>query len=250
MRVFFKTFFENISKITKYLSNYLTNDEQKIMYFLLFVLFLGTVLSFYGYSPQDIQSERYITANRDSLRAMISTDFVMRYDINKVTYDELLFINGIGPSTATAIINHQQSTGFSSIEDLLNIRGIGVVRLNNLRDYLFVVGEIQTQICDEYDEIEVNQHNTYNYTTTNPIETNDSNRSNALDSQLTSKININKATHEELMSLRGVGIVSANDIIAYRNLHGGFNKIEDLLNVRGIGYRTFENIKDLITIGE
>lgn len=61
-------------------------------------------------------------------------------------------------------------------------------------------------------------------------------------------VNINQASKEVLMSLPGVGEVTANDIIAYRNEHSGFSKIEDLMNVSGIGEATFERLKDLISI--
>jgi len=61
-------------------------------------------------------------------------------------------------------------------------------------------------------------------------------------------VNINQAGLEELMSLPGIGEVTARDIIAYRNEHGGFSKIEDLMNVSGIGEATFERLKERISI--
>jgi competence protein ComEA len=52
----------------------------------------------------------------------------------------------------------------------------------------------------------------------------------------TSKIvNINTATASQLESLTGVGPATARAIIAYRTSKGSFNKVEDLLNVPGIG---------------
>ncbi|MDI6601471.1 MAG: helix-hairpin-helix domain-containing protein [Thermoanaerobacteraceae bacterium] len=62
------------------------------------------------------------------------------------------------------------------------------------------------------------------------------------------KININTAGIEELKSLPGIGDVLARNIIDYRNANGPFNKIEDIVNVPKIGPKTFENIKDKITI--
>jgi competence protein ComEA len=61
-------------------------------------------------------------------------------------------------------------------------------------------------------------------------------------------ININTATQAELESLPGIGSVIAQRIIAYRQANGPFSKIEDLLNVPDIGPKTFENIKNLITV--
>ena len=63
------------------------------------------------------------------------------------------------------------------------------------------------------------------------------------------KININTATRNELMDLTGVGEVIAGRIIDYRNQHGPFLRIEDIMNVSGIGERRYEAIQDKITVG-
>jgi competence protein ComEA len=62
------------------------------------------------------------------------------------------------------------------------------------------------------------------------------------------KININTATQEELESLPMIGPVLAKQIIDYRTANGPFKRIEDIVDVPGIGPKTFEVIKDLITI--
>ncbi len=64
------------------------------------------------------------------------------------------------------------------------------------------------------------------------------------------RININSADVEELTELPGIGSAYAKRIVEYRKEFGPFKKIEDLLNVRGIGDRTFEKIRDRITIQE
>lgn len=63
----------------------------------------------------------------------------------------------------------------------------------------------------------------------------------------TVKINLNTATREELMSLRGIGETKAEAILAYRQEHGFFGKPEDLKKVSGIGDATYEKLKDQIT---
>ena len=67
---------------------------------------------------------------------------------------------------------------------------------------------------------------------------------------LTFPININTATKEQLMALPGIGEVYAQRILAYRENHGPFQKVGDLLNVQGIGKKRLEDILDLIKIGE
>jgi len=62
------------------------------------------------------------------------------------------------------------------------------------------------------------------------------------------KVNINKASIEELMTLSGVGESKAKAIIEYRGENGNFKSIEEIKNVSGIGEALFENIKDWITI--
>lgn len=62
------------------------------------------------------------------------------------------------------------------------------------------------------------------------------------------KININKASKEELMTLPGVGESRADSIIKYREDVGPFHSIEDIMQVSGIKEGLFEKLKDLITV--
>lgn len=62
------------------------------------------------------------------------------------------------------------------------------------------------------------------------------------------KVNINKANEAELMTLSGIGPAKAQAILAYREENGPFKTIEDLKNVSGIGEKTFEKLKDSITV--
>ena len=62
------------------------------------------------------------------------------------------------------------------------------------------------------------------------------------------KINLNKATKEELMTLPGVGASRAESIIQYRNENGGFKSIDEIMLISGIKEGLFEKIKDLIKV--
>lgn len=62
------------------------------------------------------------------------------------------------------------------------------------------------------------------------------------------KVNINTADKEVLSSLTGIGPVTAERIIEYRDKNGPFKSKEEITKVKGIGEKTFEKIKDLIEI--
>ncbi len=61
-------------------------------------------------------------------------------------------------------------------------------------------------------------------------------------------ININTASAEQLVALPGIGEVKAAAIVAYREEHGPFADIADIVNVRGIGEKTYEALRNLIVV--
>ncbi len=61
------------------------------------------------------------------------------------------------------------------------------------------------------------------------------------------KVNINTATKEELMTLKYIGEKYADRIIEYRS-EQEFSRPEDIMNVKGIGEKTYEANKDMITV--
>lgn len=77
---------------------------------------------------------------------------------------------------------------------------------------------------------------------------NQSHKTKAQTSQPASKISINKASASELMVLPRVGEKIAQRIIDYRTKNGGFKTLEELMNVKGIGDKTFARLKDKITL--
>ena len=61
-------------------------------------------------------------------------------------------------------------------------------------------------------------------------------------------INLNVATVADLQKLPGVGPAMATRILEYRQKSGGFKKIEELMNVQGIGEKNFLKLKALVTV--
>jgi competence protein ComEA len=62
-------------------------------------------------------------------------------------------------------------------------------------------------------------------------------------------VNLNSATLAQLQTLPGVGAAAAQRILDYRQKNGSFKKIEELMNVKGIGEKSFLKLKPLISVG-
>ena len=67
-------------------------------------------------------------------------------------------------------------------------------------------------------------------------------------SQEAPPVNLNTASFAELDSLPGIGPVMAERILEFRKKNGMFRRVEDLMNVRGIGERKFLKLRDYIVV--
>ena len=103
------------------------------------------------------------------------------------------------------------------------------------------------EIEEKENNVVVNKNETITQAKYSTRETNTSNINNLTKSN-NSKININTATKEQLDTLPGIGVSTAEKIIQYRKEKGKFKNKEDIKNVNGIGESKYEKIKDLIEI--
>lgn len=166
-------------------------------------------------------------------------------DINKVTKEQLMEIDGIGEKTAAAMIEYRiKNSGFKNMNELLNIDGIGEKTLDKLIKYLYINDEDtetstkSVAVIPENTQPNTNQETTFPTTTTTVKTT----------SLVVFPLDINFAEFDELIQLKGIGEAKANSIIEYRNTIGFFYKTADIMLVDGIGESTFDNIKGFIKV--
>lgn len=71
----------------------------------------------------------------------------------------------------------------------------------------------------------------------------------AAGTEVRQRIDINTASAAELETLPGIGPKLAEEIVAYRKTHGRFKARKDLMQVKGIGEKTYEKLEDFIRVG-
>ena len=140
--------------------------------------------------------------------------FARKVNINQADKDELKKIPGVGEATAQRIVNfRREGNQFFRVEDLTQIKLIGNKTVQTLKPHI-TVGK-------EYEQRQSAQPKSQS-------------------------IDINSANMKKLKSLPGVGRITAQRIIQFRQQHGGFQRPEHLKNVSGIGKKTYDRIKEKI----
>lgn len=130
-------------------------------------------------------------------------------ELNSADVRDLTYINGVGESTANKIVEYARNIGFTTIEDLLNISGIGKSKLETIRPYVYVISNGVTdatyvpEFSDIYTSLSIEPCEIYN-------------------------VNINICNKDDLMQLPGIDEKLAHDIIELRTQIGYFKNIEEL----------------------
>lgn len=167
-----------------------------------------------------------------------------KINLNEAQAEDLTRLPRIGPAIAERIIEYREEIGgFSSIEQLMEVSGIGPATFANIKDEITVSeagmtrGAVRRQEKSPRSAVPEPESPT-------PVRA----TSRSTGAVRDGIININRASKEELTQLPRIGPSLADRIIEYRSKIGRFNNIEQLKEVSGIGPALFENIKDRITV--
>lgn len=147
-----------------------------------------------------------------------------RLDPNTASDVDLDRLPGVGAATALAIVQERMSNGgFRSLDELLRVRGIGPSTLERIKPHLEVT-VIPRGLARRAPA------------------------SGARPAGIMRPIDINRADSVSLLKLPGIGPSLAGRILAYRKRYGPFERVEHLVNVRGIGPATMAKLDGRVAV--
>lgn len=193
------------------------NKKEKLVLIALACVFvLGVV-----FSIKDLNVPVLSSAQRQAYDEQAQAIRTGMIDLNTAGNMQLQLLKGIGDTKAEAIVAYRQANGpFSKKEDIMKVPGIGPSTYEKIKDRLELSCDTNQSVTE----------------TVRPDEK--------------GLIDINRASQKELETIPGIGPVKARSIIDYRQQNGDFQDIADLILVTGIGEKTLEIMKPMITINQ
>jgi competence protein ComEA len=158
-------------------------------------------------------------------------------DINTADQKALESLPGVGPVMAKAII---QGRPYKSVDDLANVKGIGKSKLEKIKPLVTVGGPPAAQVPAAAGAAAPKAATTTQAPQKAPAEAKKAGKV----AVPAGPININTASKEQLDVLPGIGKTKAQAIIDGRP----YQKPEDIMKVKGIKQKTYDKIKDMITV--
>ncbi|XP_061197033.1 endonuclease/exonuclease/phosphatase family domain-containing protein 1-like [Saccostrea echinata] len=160
-------------------------------------------------------------------------------NINYATEEELMTLPGINRATAQAIIEYRRKIGgFKKIEDVALVSGVGAVKLNIIRDEITLSMKRQGSTGPPTEE-----NSPTGSRSDISFRSETSRKSNG-------KINVNSSNVFQLMKVKGIGQVLAENIVTYRDKKGQFKAIDDLIKVKGIGPNLLSAIRNQLSLDD
>ncbi len=180
----------------------------------------GAVSTVGVYSAGDVDSALALAESlyAERVRRTVPLGVAERIDPNSADERELDRLPGIGPALARAIVEDRKRNGhFRSLADLERVPGLGSIKVGRLEAHVALPPGTAPDI-----------------------------RSPGGTGGGPKRLDLNRASAGELEALPGIGPARARAIVRWREEHGRFRSVEDLLEVSGIGPATLDRLRPLI----
>ncbi len=148
-------------------------------------------------------------------------------NINHATEEELMTLPGINRQTAVNIVDYRrQIGGFKKVEDLALVSGVGATKLN----------EIRVEICVKNKKSSQSSSRSSSRTDMQvlSVDKTSSRGHSRQSSGATVKVNINTANVFQLMKIKGITQLLAENIVTYRDKKKSFKTVDELVKVKGV----------------
>jgi competence protein ComEA len=165
-----------------------------------------------------------------------------RVDLNQAGRAELMQLPGVGDSLAGQIEDYRRQYGaFKSVDELIQVRGIGPTTLQRLRPWLCVAGDALAN-----DRAAGRSAAPRGEIAASPKQVAKP-RNTSKEANLRGPIDVNEASEQELQQLPGIGPARAQRIVEERERRR-FQSVEDLRRVSGIGAKTLDRLRPYIML--
>ncbi|GFO25389.1 endonuclease/exonuclease/phosphatase family domain-containing protein 1 [Plakobranchus ocellatus] len=151
-------------------------------------------------------------------------------NVNTANEEELMTLPGINRSIAKSIIEYRNHIGgFRCAEDIALVSGVGAEKLTSIRSDIYVVPPATDHSCRD-----------------NLAATSEHISESSTDDGLV--ICVNTSNIFSLLRVKGIGMTLAKNIVTYRDTHGKFHSLDELLKVKGIGPGNLEVIRPYLSL--
>ncbi len=189
------------------LRNFITEEEERVLIFIILIGFIGII---------SISFREKVFSHKKNINLKVVKNENIKYDLNKVTFEELANIPEIGPSLALNIVTKRDSFLFQNLTDLACIKGVGKDKFRKIEKYFYRLKKTEKRKLSKSVKL----------------------------------ININTAGIENLIRIKGISKKKAEKIIVLREKKGGFKSLKEIEKISGIGPKTIERLKSYFYAGE